>query len=68
VECPYCGEELEYHDYYGRTKYSEHYWIHPHSWIERIGDIFKCKNEDCECFEQLFYTDERDDLHEGYPC
>lgn len=26
MECPYCGEELRWIDYYGYTRYSEHYW------------------------------------------
>lgn len=97
MECPYCGSELIYTDYYGKTKYSEYYWIYPRSWIEKEGDIFKCQNsegfEDLElaqeykdkndefseynvenvccnssCFNGNFYTDSRDELHEGYPC
>lgn len=51
MECPYCGAELIQTDTYGKTRYSEHYWIYPHSWIERTGDIYKCPNS--EGFEDL---------------
>lgn len=68
LNCPYCDEELIYQDYYGKLKHPEHYWIYPRSWIERAGDIYKCENEDCEAYEQHFYTDQNDDLYEGYPC
>ena len=50
MECPYCGVEMNCSDYYGKTKHSEHYWIYPHSWIEKEGDIYKCPN--CEGFEE----------------
>jgi hypothetical protein len=78
MECPYCGAELNCIDYYGKTKYADHYYIYPQSWIEKEGDIFKCPNsdgfEDCEeccdsnMFNGHFYTDRNDNLHEGYPC
>lgn len=90
MECPYCGAELTYVDYYGRRKFAEHYWIYPQSWIEKIGDTYKCPNtegfdneeekenfiiynnaedlgEDTVCLGDSFYTDERNDLHEGRP-
>ena len=70
MECPYCEQELNWHDYYGKKKYADHYYIYPQSWIEKEGDIYKCENEECEsgCFNYLFYTDKRGNLHEGYPC
>jgi hypothetical protein len=70
MECPYCGEELTYHDYYGKIKHADHYYIYPQTWIERTGDIYKCPNEECESevFNYLFYTDKHENLHEGYPC
>jgi len=46
MECPYCGKELEIIDYYGKMQYSEHYWIYPHSWIEKEGEIFQCNYVD----------------------
>ena len=62
MKCPYCGEELEYHDYYG--------FGNPNSNnFKKIGEIFKCENEDCEAYEEHFHTKENDDeLYEGYPC
>ena len=62
MECPYCEQELEYHDYYG-------YYLGNDSW-DKIGDIFKCSNEECESevFNYYFYTDKQGNLHEGYPC
>lgn len=70
MECPYCGEELRWIDYYGHTRYSEHYWIYPHSWIEKEGDIYQCQNEECESqvFNGHFYDRCDSDLREGYPC
>jgi hypothetical protein len=98
MECPYCGAELIWHDYYGKMKYADHYYLYPQSWIEKEGDIYKCPNfegfedkreakqyqdehlNECEgmdldevvcgsyIFNGYFYTDERDNLHEGYPC
>lgn len=51
MECPHCGAELECIDYYGKTKYVDHYYLYPRSWIEKEGDIFKCPNSDY--FEDL---------------
>jgi hypothetical protein len=39
MECPYCSEELNWHDYYGKKKYADHYYIYPQSWIEKL-EIF----------------------------
>lgn len=61
MECTYCEEELNYHDYYGRG-------IPMRGGFEKLGDIYKCENEECEMFEEHFYTDKQDNLHEGYPC
>jgi hypothetical protein len=60
MECPYCGLELIFEDYYGRGL-SEHAF-------EKLGDIYRCNNEDCESYREYFYTDSNDELHEGYPC
>ena len=74
MECPYCKEELFYHDYYftgrpasfhGTTGNGLYY---PEQDYKKLGDIFKCENEDCEAFDEHFYTDIYDDLNEGYPC
>ena len=64
-ECPYCEQELEYHDYYGR--------ICAHQDGKVIGNIYKCPNEECESevFNYCFYdcSGQGDDtLREGYPC
>ena len=73
MECPCCGEELNCIDHYG-TGRPEHYYgtaangIYYPSTYEKLGDIFKCDNEECECYEEHFYTDTNDELHEGYPC
>jgi hypothetical protein len=73
MECPYCEQELHYHDTYGTGRHEYYYGtaangIHYPSTWKKLGDIYKCENEECEAFEQHFYTDERDNLHEGYPC
>lgn len=61
-ECPECGEELVYHDYFGRI------CAHQDGHIE--GDIYQCPNEDCDSFQESFHSHRSnpDDLHEGYPC
>ena len=64
-ECPYCGEELMYDDYYGR--------ICAHQDGKTIGEIYKCCNEECESemFNYSFYNESglgNDELQEGYPC
>lgn len=68
-ECPICGEELVYHDSYGR--------VAAHQDGKVFGQIFKCPNgaeQDGSCDSTLFavagsfYTDEAGELHEGYPC
>lgn len=62
MECPYCKEELNYHDYFGR--------ICRHQDGKVLGDIYQCKNEDCEAYQEHFYTyrNNESELHEGYPC
>jgi len=37
MECPCCGAELEYHDYYYRGIYGTETY-------EKLGDIYKCPN------------------------
>jgi hypothetical protein len=59
MDCPYCGEELAWHDYYGPRVDGR---------IQKRGDIYKCENEECDAYEQHFYTDQREELHDGYPC
>jgi viroplasmin and RNaseH domain-containing protein len=95
MECPYCGAELNYNDWYYRGNYSAGAY-------EKLGDIYKCPNyqgfddieeaksyvennnlkigegKDFESLEEVcctssewngnFYTDQQDNLHEGYPC
>lgn len=62
MNCPYCDSELEYHDYFGR--------IASHQDGKVMGDIYQCGNEECEQYQQSFYTyrDGNGNLHEGYPC
>jgi len=63
MDCTYCNEELELHDYYGQG-------IPGNNNFKKIGDIFKCINEDCESeiFNYFFYTNLSGQLFEGYPC
>jgi hypothetical protein len=62
MECPYCGAELEWDDYYG-------FYLGNDNW-DKQGDIYKCLNEDCEsgAFNNFFHTDKQENLYEGYPC
>ena len=67
--CPNCGEELKYYDYFGKVKHADHYYLHPQSWIEKTGEIFKCINENCDSFDEYFYSYNNDNIvHSGYPC
>lgn len=64
MDCPYCGKELKYHDWFGtKMKFNGS--------GNKKGDIYKCENEECESsdFNNSFYTrGNSDELHEGYPC
>lgn len=60
MECPYCNQELDYHDWFGTNM--------AHDPIKQ-GNIYICQNEACEMFEEHFYTRENsDEIYEGYPC
>lgn len=61
MDCPYCGTELKYHDYYGQKIRTEHYYIHHQSWIEKTGDIYKCPNY--EGFDDLGEAKKYQDSH-----
>lgn len=74
MECPVCEYELLDHGAYwrgrpeyftGTTSNGIHYPATPDYKI--LGRIYKCENEECELFEQSFYT-KNGDLIEGYPC
>lgn len=62
MECPYCEKELNYHDYFGR--------IASHQDGKVLGNIYTCENEECEMYQESFYTyrDRPYDIQEGYPC
>jgi len=73
--CPCCEQELLYVDYYYIGKPSSFYgtagngiYYPQTSNYKKLGDIFKCNNEECEAYENHFYTDEQNNLYEGYPC
>lgn len=67
MECPYCGEELKCTDFYGRNLHLDSFGRVKEG-FEKQGDIFRCNNEECDHYCESFYTDLRDELHEGYPC
>ena len=71
MECPYCGEELELEDYFGR--------LAAHQDGKVMGDIYRCpkgQEESEDCDSSVFfvpgsfyaYRDNPDNLLEGYPC
>jgi hypothetical protein len=70
MECPYCGAELELHDYFGR--------LASHQDGKVLGNIYICPigEEGGDCDSALFhvagsfyaYRDTSDILHDGYPC
>lgn len=71
MECPYCGEELEYDDYFGR--------LAAHQDGKVLGTIYRCPNgveQDGSCESEIFhvagsfyiYSDNPIHILEGYPC
>jgi hypothetical protein len=68
MECLGCNIELKCIDYYGKIKHANNYYTYPQSWIEKEGDIFKCENEECEFYDEYFYSDKQNNLKQGYPC
>lgn len=70
MECPYCGSELDWEDYFGR--------IAAHQDGHIAGDIYRCPkgfDQDGSCESESFsvagsfYTyRDINELHEGYPC
>lgn len=71
--CPYCENDLSYRDEYFSGRPENFYGtaangIHYPSTKKHLGNIYKCVNEDCEQFDQYFYTNVSGDLKEGYPC
>jgi len=67
MECPECGDELRYVDYYGTNLHLDSF-DRPKPGFVKTGDIFQCKNEECECFQTFYHTDNTGELKEGYPC
>lgn len=65
MTCPECYEDMAWVDYYG-TRRKDHYWTE--SYIEKVGDIWRCNNEEGDCCDEYFYTDKNGKLHRGYPC
>ena len=61
TSCPYCGHELLHWDTYGR--------LMAHQDGKKLGDIYRCDNEYCECFNSTFYTcGDSEEIQEGFPC
>ena len=67
MECPNCGQELNCTDFYGRNLRLNSFGNVREGFVKK-GDIFKCNNDECEACGESFYTDSREELHEGYPC
>lgn len=72
MQCPYCEADLLCIDYYGIGNFAaqEKYGYG----FQKLGDIYKCVNEETvdeeemECYDTYFYTNQNGDLLEGYPC
>lgn len=62
MNCPYCGKELKWDDYYGKNLRLD-YFGNPKSGFEKVGDIYRCDNEECE-YQGYFYTEYDSDLKE----
>lgn len=68
MECPYCEEELHCNYYYYTGNLAAYEKGDSNSGFQKLGDIYKCDNEECEMYQESFYTDSQDELYEGYPC
>jgi|688.fasta_scaffold466591_3 hypothetical protein len=67
MECPYCGEELNYDYFYGRNLRLDSLGRVKEG-FQKVGDIYRCDNEECE-YQGFFHTHgNSDELDEGYPC
>lgn len=70
MECPICGSELEYEDYFGR--------VAAHQDGHVAGDIYRCpkgfeqdgscESEDFSVAGSFYMYRGESELHEGYPC
>lgn len=60
MNCPECDTQLICADIYGFYKGRGHW--------DKNGDIYKCQNEDCDYFDEYFYTDKLGGIRYGYPC
>lgn len=67
MDCPYCDKELKCTDFYGKNLRLDSFGRVRDGFVKE-GDIFKCSNEECVAYNESFYTDSREELHEGYPC
>lgn len=68
MTCPVCQDDLAEIDYFGIRRHAEHYYTYPQSWIERQGGVYRCRNEECERFDETCWAYDRDgELHEGSP-
>lgn len=67
MRCPYCGQELLWDEPFGKNLRLDYFGnIKPG--FEKIGDVYRCDNEQCE-YQGFFHTYwDNDILHEGYPC
>lgn len=66
MECPECGFELVYWDFFGTNMHLDSFdRVKPG--FKKSGDIYKCPNPECETIWHT-HVDNDDDLHEGMPC
>jgi hypothetical protein len=76
MKCPYCDQELVEDDTFGNADYCLNaIGYNPGYPVTRNpiqgGIIYSCENQECEKYQESFYTLECEDhiqLHEGYPC
>lgn len=69
MECPCCGVELSHTDSYYTGNYSAYEKGYENSGYQVLGDIYKCLNEKCEAFDEVYHTRGDDgDLYDGHPC
>lgn len=65
--CPYCNVELMWDDVFGKNLRLDS-WNRVKPGFEKIGDIYRCGNEECEYQGYFYMLESNDNLYEGYPC
>ncbi len=70
IKCPYCDQELEWVDTFGKIVSSLREFESGNAIFEKSGSIYKCNNKGCRSrqFDYCFYSKVgQDKIFAGYP-